>query len=235
MSKSTKKNNIFKLEFKDNYQIINDNCINIMEKMGKDSINFLLTDIPYDEVNRKSNGLRKLDKWNADIITFDLKKFLELVYNITENNLVIFCWIWQVSEIYNFFKSKKGTVRQLVWTKTNPSPMNWKHIYLSAIENAIWFKKPWKKFNGYCDKNYFSFSSWRSKLHPTEKNHNLLKKLILDNTDEWDIVFDPCMGSWSHWLCALELWRKFIWIELDKEYFNLSTNRLKNDGKKVSE
>ena len=34
----------------------------------------LLTDIPYEEVNRKSNGLRKLDKENADKKTFENNK-----------------------------------------------------------------------------------------------------------------------------------------------------------------
>lgn len=32
-------------------------------------------------------------------------------------------------------------MRQLVWSKTNPSPMNGQYMYLSSIENAIWFKK----------------------------------------------------------------------------------------------
>ena len=50
-----------------------------------------------------------------------------------------------MSEIHKFFSEKqkkgKGTVRQLVWKKTNPSPMNGQNIYLSGIENAVWFKK----------------------------------------------------------------------------------------------
>ena len=43
------------------------------------SVDFTLTDIPYDAVNRKSNGLRNLDKCKADILTFDLNSFLENV------------------------------------------------------------------------------------------------------------------------------------------------------------
>ena len=39
-----------------------------------------LTDIPYAEVNRKDNGLRNLNKSNADIPTFDIKEFLEEIY-----------------------------------------------------------------------------------------------------------------------------------------------------------
>ena len=40
----------------------------------------LLTDIPYEEVNRKSNGLRKLDKENADKKTFEIEEFLNHIY-----------------------------------------------------------------------------------------------------------------------------------------------------------
>ena len=37
-----------------------------------------------------------------------------------------------------------------------------------------------------------------------KKNHGLLKELILDNSNEGDIVFDPCCGSGSHLLVAKE-------------------------------
>ena len=47
-----------------------------MGQMSNNSVELILTDIPYDGVNRPSNGLRVLDKQDADIITFDLKKFV---------------------------------------------------------------------------------------------------------------------------------------------------------------
>lgn len=183
-------------------------------------------------VNRESNGLRNLDKGNADIITFDLQKFLENIYELTNGTIIIFCGINQVSEIYNFFaekqRKKKGTVRQLVWKKTNPSPMNGQYIYLSGIENAIWFKKKGGTFNAHCKNTVFEFACGRSKLHPTEKNHDLLKELILDNSNENDIVFDPCCGSGSHCLVAKENNRRFVGCELDKEFFDVAKGRFNN-------
>lgn len=65
-------------------------------------------------------------------------------------------------------------------------------------------------------------------MHLTEKNHDLIKELILDNSNENDIVFDPCSGSGSHLLVANELNRGFIGIELDKDYFDISYNRFFN-------
>lgn len=187
-------------------KLTNCDCIDYMANMENNSVNVTLTDIPYDMVNRSDNGLRNLDKGKADIITFDLEKFLNEVYRVTTGTIVIFCGINQVSEIYNFFaekqQKKKGTVRQLIWNKTNPSPMNGDYIYLSSIENAIWFRKSGGTFNAHCKGCVLTHPSGRSKLHPTEKNHSLLKELILDNSNEGDIIFDPCMGSGSHGFIA---------------------------------
>ena len=62
-----------------------------MKTMPDECVNLTLTDIPYDGVNRDSNGLRKLDKGDADIITFDLDKFLDEVYRVTSGTIIIFC------------------------------------------------------------------------------------------------------------------------------------------------
>lgn len=202
-----------------------------MRDMEDRTVNLTLTDIPYDGVNRESNGLRVLDKGVADVITFDLDEFLKEVYRVTEGTIIIFCGQGQLSHIFKFFlekqKKNKGTVRQLIWQKTNPSPMNGQHIYLSGIENAVWFKKRGGTFNAHCKNTVFTYPCGRSKLHPTEKNHDLLKELILDNSNEEDIVFDPCSGSGSHLLVASENGRKWIGTELNEEYFNIAKDRMK--------
>ena len=78
-------------------------CMELMKEIQDNSVDFILTDIPYGEVNRESNGLRKLDKEKADIITFDLISFLEQTYRITNNSICIFCGREQFSDIYKFF------------------------------------------------------------------------------------------------------------------------------------
>lgn len=47
-----------------------------MKDIPDKTIDICVTDIPYGEVNRKSNGLRNLNKDKADTITFDLSDFL---------------------------------------------------------------------------------------------------------------------------------------------------------------
>lgn len=201
-------------------------CLEIMDNLN--TVDFTLTDIPYNAVSRNSNGLRNLNKDKADILTFDLNIFLEKIYTLTKNSICIFCGKEQFSTIYSFFASKKGTVRPIIWEKTNPSPMNGQYIYLSGVEFAVWFKKAGAKvFNTHCKNTVFRYPNGRSKLHPTEKNHGLLKELILDNTNPGDTVFDPCMGSGAHGIVALENNRNFIGIELDDEYFKIAEERIK--------
>ena len=215
----------------DNNKILHGDCIDFMKKISDNTINMVLTDIPYDMVNRESNGLRNLDKGKADIITFNLQSFLENCFRVCSGTIVIFCGINQVSKIYNYFAEKqkhhKGTVRQIIWKKTNPSPMNGQHIYLSGIENAIWFKKRGGTFNAQCKNTVFEFACGRSKLHPTEKNHELLRELIKDNSNENDIILDPCCGSGSHIMVALQENRRGVGIELNQEYIKIAQKRLK--------
>ena len=213
----------------DNYKLLHGDCLERMKEIPDGSIDLILTDIPYDGVNRESNGLRKLDKGKADVITFDIHEFLKEVDRICSGTIIIFCAKNQLSDVFNYFENNKsGTVRQLVWQKSNPSPMNGQHIYLSGIENAIWFKKRGSVFNAHCKNTVFKHPTGRSKLHPTEKNHALLIELILDNSNENQVVLDPCMGSSSTGVACLNTNRKFIGIELDDNYFDICAERMRN-------
>lgn len=200
--------------------IYNIDCMKAMKLMKDNSIDFTLTDIPYDAVNRESNGLRNLDKGKADILTFDLNEFLEEVYRVSKNSICIFCGKEQFSQIYDFFANKKGTVRPVIWNKTNPSPMNGQYVYLSGVEIAVWFKKKGAKtFNAHCKNTVFNFPNGRRKIHPTEKNLKLFEEIIRDNTNEGDIVFDPCLGGGTTVAACLKNNRKYVAFEIEKEYF----------------
>ena len=219
-------------DYRDNIgMIFNMDCMEFMANIKQEGVfDVTLTDIPYDMVNRADNGLRNLDKSHADILTFNLDDFLNEVYRLTKGTIIIFCGNEQYSTIYDYFSTKssqkEGTTRQIIWHKTNPSPMNGQYIYLNATENAVWFKKRGATFNAHCKHNVFEFPSGRSKIHPTEKNHELIKDLILDNSNEGDIIFDPCAGSLAHCLVAKENGRRYVGCELNKEYFEKGIERL---------
>lgn len=218
-------------------QIYNIDCMEYMSKLPKDSVNFTLTDIPYDEVQRETNGLsqaKSLDSLGeADELKFDLIKFLDEVYRISSNSICIFCGYTQFSTICEYFKNKPGTCRTIIYKKTNPVPSNGKYVYLNGVELAVWFKKRGAKtFNAFCKNTVFEYPIYggKKRIHPTQKHPELFKELILDNTAEGDIVFDPCAGGMTSALAAHSAGRKFICCELNKEFFDKGKELLEKEG-----
>lgn len=207
--------------------IINDNCMNVMSKMTDKSVDVTLTDIPYETVSRDSNGLRNLDKGKADIMTLDIDVLLPEIERVTRGQIMIFCGKEQFSSIFEYFAGKKGTTRPIIWRKTNPSPMNGQYVYLSGVEMGVWFKPRGRKvFNAHCKNSVFDHSNGTRKIHPTQKNINLFKELILDNSDEGELIFDPFMGSGTTAVAALETHRDYLGVELDEGYYEACKKRL---------
>ena len=217
--------------------ILNKDCMEVMKTMKDKSVHTTLTDIPYGEVSRPNNGLvqmRKSDRGAADIVTFDLIEFCKEVDRVTSDNIMIFCGKGQFSTIFNYFATKtQGTVRCLVWRKTNPVPSNGQYVYLSGVELAVWFRKPKGTFNARCKNTVFDYGVQPHQIHPTEKSHKLIEELILDNSNEGDLIFDPCMGSAVTGLMAYKNNRKFLGCELNTEYFEAAKKRLNEQGWEV--
>lgn len=68
-----------------------------------------------------------------------------------------------------------------------------------------------------------------TKKHPTQKPISICEKLICLNTKENDVIFDPFMGSGTTGVAAVNNQRKFIGIERNKEYFDISKDRIFNE------
>lgn len=68
--------------------------------------------------------------------------------------------------------------------------------------------------------------------HLTVKPVMLISHLVKLLTKEGQVVLDPFMGSGSHCLAALENNRKFIGFEIEKAYFDICEDRIKNQSNK---
>jgi len=62
--------------------------------------------------------------------------------------------------------------------------------------------------------------------HPTQKPIDLLKRIVLASTRENDLILDPFTGSSTTGLAAYLYKRKFIGIDTEKKYLDLSVKRL---------
>ena len=209
-------------------KLYNDDCMNVFPSLEDGSVNLTLTDIPYDEVNRKSGGLRNLDKSHADIITFPLDKFINEVVRVTSGSIYIFCGSVQVSHIRNRLIEHRLSVRHCIWEKTNPSPMNGQDMWLSSIENCVYARKKGAYFDirERCKSSVWKCPTEKYKGHPTPKPIELMERLIQASSQPEDIVFDPCMGSGAVGIAAKRTRRNFIGVELNEKYYKITQERI---------
>ena len=218
-------------------KLYNDDCMKVLPTLADGSISLTLTDIPYDEVNRKSGGLRNLDKSHADIITFPLDEFIDEVVRVTSGSIYIFCGSVQVSHIRNRLIEHGLSVRHCIWEKTNPSPMNGQYMWLSSIENCIFARKHGAYFNPNerCKSAVWKCATEKYKGHPTPKPIELMERLIQASSKRGDTVFDPCMGSGAVGIAAKKTKRKFIGVEMDKHYFDITQERVNKAVRGIGE
>ena len=64
--------------------------------------------------------------------------------------------------------------------------------------------------------------------HPTQKPLSLLRRILLASTLPGDRVVDPFTGSSTTGVACKELGRRFIGIDNNKEYLDLSIKRLEH-------
>lgn len=62
--------------------------------------------------------------------------------------------------------------------------------------------------------------------HPTQKPLKLVERCILASTNEGDFIFDPFNGSATSGVAAIRHGRKYVGVELEKEFIDLSIKRL---------
>jgi site-specific DNA-methyltransferase (adenine-specific) len=61
--------------------------------------------------------------------------------------------------------------------------------------------------------------------HPTQKPLDLLKRIVLSSTNKGDVILDPFTGSSTTGIASVMHSRKFIGIDMEKNYLELSIKR----------
>ena len=213
-----------------NAHILGDS-LEILKTLDSKSIDMVLTDIPYGEVNRPSNGLRELDKGKADIVDFSLDELLSQLVRVTKGSIYIFCGTEQVSDIRKFLVANGLSTRLLIWEKTNPSPMNGDKIWLSGIECCVYGKFSGAIFNAHCKNTVLRYPvcSGKKRIHKTQKPLELFKYLIEVSSNPGDTILDPFSGSGTTAVACQQLDREYICIEKDEESYHNAEERIGNN------
>ena len=134
-------------------------------------------------------------------------------------------------------------INNITWKKLNPPPNISCRAFVHSTETVLWAKKDISKakhkFNydvmKKLNNNKQMKDVWETSLtkpsekkcgkHPTQKPVELLEKIILASTDEGDLILDPFNGSGTTGIVANKLNRKYIGIEQEKEYLDLTIRR----------
>lgn len=210
-------------------KIINADCMDILKQLPDKCVDLVLTDFPYNEVNRSSNGLRNLDMGCADDLAVDLADLLAEIIRVCKGSFYAFCGTEQVSQTRKALVESGFSTRLLVWEKTNPSPMNGQHIWLSGIECCVYGKLNGGVFNERCKNTILRYPicSDKGRFHTTQKPLDMFNYLITVSSNQGDLVLDPFGGSGTTAIACHRLKRRFICIEKDPEYWAKSCERLK--------
>lgn len=149
-------------------------------------------------------------------------------------------------------------MNEIVWFKPNASPNLSCRYFTHSHETLIWAKKEKKARHKF---NYHQMRDWDSDLinrkgkqmrsvwtipltplrektagkHPTQKPLELLKRIISAGTDTGNVVLDPFNGAGTTGVVANALGRKYIGIEKEEEYLEMTLKRMSdisNESKK---
>ena len=199
------------------------------------------------------NGVN--DQWDVfkDFDDYDnfTKNYLTEIKRLMKPNATI----WVIGMYHNIHRIGKimldlgfWILNDVIWFKTNPMPNFLGVRFTNATETLLWAVKDKKvknyTFNKEIARSYnggkLGINVWQiplctgqerlrnekgEKIHSTQKPEELLRRVILTSTKEGDVVFDPMAGTGTTGYVAKQLNRKFVMIEINKDYVNAIIKR----------
>ena len=233
----------------------NGDCLDILKTLPDSSVDLVITDLPYGQTACKWDSIIDMDKlWaqlkrvgkeNTAYIFFCSTRF---GYEIIKSNEKWFRYdlVWSKPNsnsgflnsnkmpfrahemIYVFYKKlplyniadnhKKLSCEYADYDSSKNDSQIYGRIFVRKGQSQSWEPRLPKSIIE-CNVNV-------KKKHPTEKPQGILEWLIKYYSKRGDVVLDPTMGSGSTGLACKTLERNFIGIELNKEYFDISSAQL---------
>lgn len=222
-------------DYKDkNGMMFNTDCIDIMSKMNDGCIDLVVTDPPYlmNFVSHRRKELYKpIESDTKETGRELIASYLKECHRIMKDNTAIYCFCsWHQVDFFKqefekYFKLKNI----IIWRKNNHGSGDLTAAYAPQYEMILYGHKGRSLFREkrYSDVIDCDKVSGNKSIHPTEKPVELLERFIKNNSDEGNIVFDGFMGVGSTCVASKNLNRRYIGIELDKDYFSKAVDRLK--------
>ena len=157
--------------------------------------------------------------------------------------------IWVSGTFHNIFSVAQSMTESgykilncITWQKSNPPPNLSCRFFTHSTEFILWAKKSnkskhcfnyelMKEINGGTQMRDVwtlpAIAKWEKSCgkHPTQKPLPLMARIILASTKENDWILDPFSGSSTTGIAATILGRRFLGIERETEFLEISRNR----------
>lgn len=229
-----------------NYTVANGDCLDYLGQIPDNSIDLILTDPPYNiaqystgNINLPGRSVLNNDLAEWDLIPIDpfdlLPDFKRIIK--PDGNIFVFTSYNLIGKWHEAFDREFDTFQLFIWHKTNPAPKIFKNGFLNSCEMiaCMWNKGHKWNFSNQRDMHNFFESPICMKperlsepKHPSQKPVRLLEHIVSIASNENDIVFDPFMGVGSTGVAALRNKRRFIGIEIEKNYFDAAEMRIRD-------
>lgn len=238
------------------FTIVNGDCFDVLPQFDF-KFDMIFADPPYflsnGGISYQAGKVVCVDKGEWDkggspesIMEFN-RKWLSLCREKLKDNGTI----WISGTHHNIFSIANALtelgykiLNVITWAKTNPPPNISCRFFTYSTEFIIWARKSPRVPHKY---NYRLMKAinngkqmtdvWRLPAigrwekscgkHPTQKPLPLLARIILASTDKYDWILDPFAGSSTTGIAASLCSRRFLGIEKELEFSNLSFRRRK--------
>ena len=226
-------------------------CLERMKEIPDGSVDMILADPPYGTTPCKWDSvidlalmweqLKRIIKPNGAIVMTASQPFTT---KLISSNMKMFkyCWVWEKTMASNFALAKKQPfkkhedvcvfyLRQPAYNpqmgKGKPYIDKERDRSMGVTGDALPSKKAITNTGTRYPSSVQKFSNGNNgNVHPTQKPVALLEYLIRTYTNEGETVLDFTQGSGSTGVGAVNTGRKYIGIEMDDHYFNISKERI---------
>lgn len=227
-----------------NITLLNKDYKEVVKEMKELNIQVdaIVTDPPYGVSRAHQLGFSNMGragmnygKWDYG---FDQKEWITLCGPLikTGGSIIVFMDWKNLSYLVEEMEEQGFIIKDLIrWEKRNPMPRNVNSRYVMDFEVAIWATKGNKSwtFNKPEEKPYIKpvyvsgiVPGGKNRIHPTQKNLEVIKEIIKVHTNPGNLVFDPFSGSGTTVVACKETGRDAIGVEIDENYYKKSVERL---------
>ncbi len=246
------------------FSLLKGDCLTVIPQLDN-NVDMVFADPPYflsnDGLTVKNGKVQSVNKgqWDKLVSDNDAYVFTYEWLSAVREKMADNATLWVSGTHHNIFTLGRilpqlgfKILNVITWEKTNPPPNFSCRFFTHSTEFIIWVRKH-PKIPHYFDYDLMkrlnndkqmkdvwrlpAIAKWEKSCgkHPTQKPLALLAQIILASTKKDALVLDPFSGSATTGIASNVLGRRFIGIEQEAEYLQLSQARyedLQQEGRK---